>query len=83
MKKKIESLIKKYNRQAERAEDREKELKEREDILSVHGFWDLGYFSCKATLYRDIVDDLCEILDSVPENILTDGMDPQKTEGNE
>lgn len=65
MKKKIESLIKKYNRQAERAEAREKELKEREDTLSSHGFWDLGYFGCKAALYRDIIDDLSAVLDTL------------------
>lgn len=62
MQEKIKNLIKKYDRQLSRSEKKEKELEERKDRLSVHGYWDLGYFAGRSSLYADIRDDLNDLL---------------------
>lgn len=62
MREEIEKLIKKYERQLKRCQERESDLKEREENLSVHGYWELGYFGGKTSLYEDIIDDLKDLL---------------------
>lgn len=58
----IKKLIKKYERQLKRCQKREQDLKEREKKLSIHGYWDLGFFSGKTSLYEDVIDDLKDLL---------------------
>lgn len=62
MQEKIENLIKRYERQLKRCQERESDLKAREENLSVHGYWDLGYFGGKTSLYEDVIDELKEVL---------------------
>lgn len=65
MNQEIEKLIRKYERQAERCYTKESLMGQKKDRLSVHGYWDLGYFGGRATLYEDVVDDLKELLDEI------------------
>lgn len=64
MKEKIKKLIRKYERQAERCHAKESLMEQKKDRLSVHGYWDLGYFGGRATLYEDVIDDLKELLNA-------------------
>lgn len=61
-KKKIEKLIKKYERQLQRSLYRKSDLEVRKNNLSKYGYWDLGYFDGRASLYEDVIDDLEELL---------------------
>lgn len=62
MKEKVKNLIKKYERQLGRSERKEKELEARKDRLSIHGYWNLGYFAGRSSLYADVIDDLNNLL---------------------
>lgn len=64
MKEKVEELIRKYERQLKRCRTKESLMEQKKDRLSVHGYWDLGYFGGRATLYEDVVDDLKELLNA-------------------
>lgn len=62
MEEKLRELIKKYKRQLKRCQSKELDLKQREEKLSIHGHWDLGYFGGKTSLYEDVIDDLKDLL---------------------
>ena len=63
MKKKIEKLIKKYERQLWRSQYKKSALEVMKNNLSKYGYWDLGYFDGRASLYEDIIEDLEELLE--------------------
>lgn len=48
------------NRQIERIKKRIQDLEDRKDRLSVHGYWDLGYYIGKLAVMEDWLDDLQE-----------------------
>ena len=62
MKKKIEKLIKRYERQLQRSLYKKSDLEVRKNNLSKYGYWDFGYFDGRASLYEDVIDDLKELL---------------------
>ena len=45
-------------RQIQYAESHIKTLEERKEILSEHGYWDLGYWKGRLTVLEDWLDDL-------------------------
>lgn len=63
----IRKLIKKYERQMERCRIKENNLEARKANLSVHGYWDLGYFGGKTSLYDQVIGDLKDLLDDEKE----------------
>ena len=54
----INGLINKYTRQLERAKREVEKLKSKQENLSEHGFWDLGYFESKASCIESFLDEL-------------------------
>lgn len=63
LKRDIEHLIRRYERQLKRDIEKELDLDSRKKNLSVHGYWSLGYHGAKVQLYQDVIDDLKEIID--------------------
>ena len=47
-------------RQIERIKKRVQDLEERKDKLSVHGYWDLGYYKGKLAVMEDWLDSIKE-----------------------
>ena len=62
-KKKIEKLIKKYESELWRSQYKKSALEVIKNNLSKYGYWDLGYFDGRASLYEDIIGDLEELLE--------------------
>lgn len=58
----VGQLIQKYERKAQRCAQKEDRLSKSKDNLSKHGYWSLGYAGGRADLYKDVIDDLREIL---------------------
>jgi hypothetical protein len=54
----VEKLKEKIQRKIERNNERIKELEGNKEILSKHGYWDLGYFEGANTALENILDDL-------------------------
>ena len=48
------------NRQIERIKKRIQDLEDRKDKLSVHGYWDLGYYKGKLSVMEDWLDSIKE-----------------------
>lgn len=73
-KEQINILIRKYERQLTRCQEKEVDLENKKDNLSNHGYWSLGYFGGKTSLYEDVIDDLKELIslatDQTENNIL-------------
>ena len=67
LKKKIEELIRGYERQQRRAAAKEADYQSREEQLSSHGHWSLGYHGARADLYADVIDDLRQCLEEAEE----------------
>lgn len=56
----IRELIKLYRHRQERSIKKQENLEKSKEKLSVHGFWSLGYYDGRTSLYEDIIDDLEE-----------------------
>ena len=56
----IRELIKLYRYRQERSIKKQENLEKSKEKLSVHGFWSLGYYDGRTSLYEDIIDDLEE-----------------------
>lgn len=54
----IEKLKAKVQRKINRNNEKIKDLESREDKLSVHGHWDLGYFKGANSALENILDEL-------------------------
>ena len=63
LKKKIAELIRGYERQQKRAAAKEADYQSREEQLSSHGHWSLGYHGARA----DVIDDLRQCLEDTEE----------------
>lgn len=59
----ITDLIRKYKRQLQTYQMRESQLADKREKLSVRGFWKLGYYSGRSELYKNIIDDLENLVD--------------------
>ena len=53
-----EDLIKKVKRKIERCSVKIENLNSKKDRLSVHGYWDLGYFEGRKALLEEILVEL-------------------------
>lgn len=47
-------------RQIYKCKERLKDLKDREERLSKHGYWDIGYFQGKLSVLEDWLDEMEE-----------------------
>jgi uncharacterized protein Yka (UPF0111/DUF47 family) len=47
-------------RMIDRAKESLKDLEERKDNLSKHGYWDIGYFKGRISVLEDWLDDIRE-----------------------
>lgn len=47
-------------RMINRAKEKLKDLEERKDNLSKHGYWDIGYFKGRISVLEDWLDDIRE-----------------------
>lgn len=47
-------------RMIDRAEEKLKDLEERKEHLSKHGYWDIGYFKGRISVLEDWLDDIRE-----------------------
>ena len=45
-------------RMIQRAEEQLKDLKEREEHLSKHGYWDIGYFTGRISALEEWLDEI-------------------------
>lgn len=59
---KLNKYKNRLERRINRNQIRIKDLKERESNLSVHGYWDLGYFEGQQSILEDLLDDVKELL---------------------
>ena len=57
---KLNPIIKKLKRRLKRAEERYLILKSKENNLSEHGRWELGYWEGRISALEDCIDDLEE-----------------------
>lgn len=47
-------------RMIDRAKEKLKDLEERKESLSKHGYWDIGYFKGRISVLEDWIDDIRE-----------------------
>ena len=52
-------------RQIERLKPRIQDLEERKEKLSVHGYWDLGYYTGKLVVMEDWLDDKADLAERI------------------
>jgi DNA-binding transcriptional regulator GbsR (MarR family) len=52
-------------RKINRAKEMLKDLEERKDNLSKHGYWEIGYLKGKISVLEDWLDEITELLEEV------------------
>ena len=60
----IDKLIKRYEKFQRKSNDRKEYYNNRKDLLDKNGYWSMGYYAGRASLYEDCIDDLKELKES-------------------
>lgn len=62
VKSQIRKLLQRYERQLGRGTEKERDLENRKERLSVHGHFELGFYGGKNFVYEKVIDDLKDLL---------------------